>query len=359
MTISIITICLNDIDALKRTRESVITQTSNDYEHVIVDGASSDGTVEYLKELAGSIKWISEPDRGIADAFNKGIGIAEGSLVLCLNAGDVFYDENVVKDIIEEWQNDPVDVLTCMVERADGQVMWCKDEDYWNRGLHAHQGVFVTREAYKQLGGYNIFLKSRMDYDLFLRMAKLNLSHRIVKRIIARFDTNGISQYDKRLSFTEAAGLKLIYENEISTGELEKLKELTSNNLSANAAKFDDKDKKYNLIFNWIDRLLSGKSIKGYLIKREIKRVSIYGAGQLGALLIRDLENSEISIIDLIDSVEGKFIGKRSAIKIEEMSSEIDAVIVTVIEGYEDIRKDIKQNLNVEVISLKEIVASL
>lgn len=360
MIISIITICLNDKKALMKTRKSVECQLCHDYEHIIIDGGSDDGTLDYLTKLDEKVIWVSEPDEGRSDAFNKGLAMASGELILCLNAGDCLYDENVIAEVIKDWEKDPVDVLSYMVEMDNGQIMWCKDEEHWNRGLHAHQGMFVTKQAYKKLGGYNICLKSRMDYDLFLRMAKLNFSHRLINRVVARFDTNGISQYDKKLAFSEGIGLKLIYENSISVEDYNKLSDYTCvEGCADNRLLTDDKDKKYALLLNWMNKLISDKRITQYLELNGVKRVSIYGAGQMGALLKKSLEQSDTEIVELIDAVKGKYIGKMASVSIEEMNSDIDAVIVTVIDGYEEISKRIKENHVVEVVSLKEIVASL
>ena len=358
--ISIITICLNDKASLIKTRKSVETQICHNYEHIIVDGASTDGTLEYLKDLDDSVIWVSEPDRGRSDAFNKGIKMASGDIILCLNAGDVLYDETVIGDIWNEWVKDPADVLSCMVEQSSGQIMWCKNEDYWNRGLHAHQGVFVTREAYARLGGYNTYLKSRMDYDLFLRMAKLNLSHRLVERIVTIFDTNGISQYEKKLSFSEKCGLELIYTNNLSEEDIEMLKRVACiKDCASKKNLVDDKAQKYTLLLNWTDKMISGKSIKDYCKENGLKKVSVYGAGQLGALLIKELKGSCIEVKELLDVVENKYIGELASGTVETISSDVDAVIVTVLDGYEEISNSIKKYKNVRVLSLKEIVASL
>lgn len=359
MTISIVTVCLNDKDALIRTRESVECQLSHDYEHIIIDGYSNDGTIEYLNGLDKSVKWLSEPDDGISDAFNKGIALAEGRAILCLNAGDVLFDENVIGNVISDWNKYQVDVLSYMVEMSSGQIMWCKNEDYWEKGLHAHQGLFISRAAYRILGGYNVFLKSRMDYDLFLRMARLNLSHKLIDKVVARFDGNGISQYEKKLAISEGTGLKLIYEREISTNDYRKLKEFNCVTGVDALVKNDSKHKKYTLICNWLEKTIAGKKISNFLEENGIMKVSVYGAGQLGALLLKELKLSDVMVVDLLDVVEDKRIGDLVSINLEKMSIDVDAVIVTVIEDYEEISEKIRAIGNDNVFSLREIVASL
>lgn len=105
MKISVITVCYNSIATLQDTLESILRQTYPDVESIVVDGASKDGTVEliekYSHQFSGRMKWISEPDKGIYDAMNKGIGMATGDVIGFLNADDYYQDENVLEAIAE------------------------------------------------------------------------------------------------------------------------------------------------------------------------------------------------------------------------------------------------------------------
>ena len=92
---SIVTVSHNAVDTLPQTVESVAGQSEKDWEHIIVDGASSDGTIEYLKSLSDTVKWISEPDDGIYHAMNKGIAMARGEVIAFLNADDVYFPQTL------------------------------------------------------------------------------------------------------------------------------------------------------------------------------------------------------------------------------------------------------------------------
>ena len=96
MKVSVITVVYNDVEGLKRTIPSVLNQRSNDYEYIILDGGSTDGTLEYLSSLSIKGKIKSEPDTGIYNAMNKAANMAEGAYVLFMNAGDTFYDHDVL-----------------------------------------------------------------------------------------------------------------------------------------------------------------------------------------------------------------------------------------------------------------------
>lgn len=368
MIISVITICLNDLQGLKKTRDSVIEQSSNNYEHIIVDGGSRDGTRDYLEELhEKNTIWVSETDRGRSDAFNKGISLAHGDLLLCLNAGDTFYNEDVIADVTQEWSKEPVDILSYSVEYADGHIMRCVNEEWWSKGLLAHQGLFVSKRVYEQAGGYNLFLQNRMDYDFFLRITQLPFTHRLINRIAAKFDLNGTSSYNPQNAKLEGIGLRLIYNKTLSEQDLDDLSELVHGKEQPKSIKNDDKNKKYALMYNWMLKESVGKQLKSYLMEKGFHRVSIYGAGQLGALVKGSLSDSPIKIVDIVDRQTERYLGDQKAISLEEMSCETDTVIVTVIDDYDEIEKSIEEHLKktcdiqerIAILSLKKIVAEM
>ncbi|WP_457747006.1 glycosyltransferase family 2 protein [Sulfurimonas sp.] len=109
--ITVVTVVYNDREGLVNTATSIQNQIYKNYEHIIIDGNSTDGTVEYIQSLSGgNVKYISEKDKGIYDAMNKGVQIARGEYILFLNAGDTFYSENVLNNIankVEELHNRP------------------------------------------------------------------------------------------------------------------------------------------------------------------------------------------------------------------------------------------------------------
>lgn len=100
MNVSVITICFNSASCIERTIKSVIEQSSDNYEYIIVDGKSTDGTIEIIQKYDSYIaKWISEPDKGIYNAMNKGVAMATGEYCIFMNAGDVFYSNNVLETV--------------------------------------------------------------------------------------------------------------------------------------------------------------------------------------------------------------------------------------------------------------------
>lgn len=99
MKISVITVCLNDLQGLKNTLQSIITQTYNEYELIVIDGGSNDGSKEYIESINRINQWVSEPDKGIYNAMNKAITMAHGEYCIFMNAGDRFYNPHVLARI--------------------------------------------------------------------------------------------------------------------------------------------------------------------------------------------------------------------------------------------------------------------
>ena len=215
--ISIITIAYNNLSGLKRTVESVYLQTAFDkIEYIIIDGASSDGTVEYLKSLPHSIIWISEPDRGISHAFNKGIERSSGEMILCLNSGDIFADNTVVEKVMNDMEDLEADIFSYKVKVTESVFIPSTDDEgkIWNGCEEPHQGTFVRRRVYDEIGGYSEEYKIRMDYHFFARCKKNNYSFKYYPDIIVEYEPGGTSMAieNRRRFWREGMSVKMMYD---------------------------------------------------------------------------------------------------------------------------------------------------
>lgn len=178
--ISIVTIARNVREELRRTIESVNAQTHPCVEHVLVDGGSDDGSVVLLRNLARrEARWVSEPDAGISDAFNKGTRLATGEWLCYLNAGDVFAGPDVLERVAASMAADapddglPVIWFGDFISTKDGverrHRTSCAPEDFaWENPVN-HQSAFIPRELALEYP-YNTRLTLGMDYDLWLRV---------------------------------------------------------------------------------------------------------------------------------------------------------------------------------------------
>lgn len=180
MKISIITVCYNSEKYIRSAIESVINQTYNDIEYIIVDGSSKDKTVDIIKSYGNKIsKFVSEPDKGIYDAMNKGLKMATGDIVAILNSDDFYIDNNVIASIVNELQMKKTDSLFADLiyveeNNSDVQVRYWKSEPFvkgaFQKGWHpAHPTFFVKNEVYKKFGYFNLDFKLAADFELMLR----------------------------------------------------------------------------------------------------------------------------------------------------------------------------------------------
>lgn len=208
MKISIITITYNSAKTLPRALESVQSQTYKDIEHVIVDGASTDGTRDIIKQYAAkhkNVQWISEKDNGIYNALNKGIRMATGDVIGFLHSDDVFYSADSIGQIAQAFAQNEVDIVYGDLQycKADKVVRRWKSNDYNPCGLKygwmpPHPTVYVRREVYEQVGEYDEWFRISADYDMILRMFKAGFCSKYIPTTLVTMETGGASNKDTR-----------------------------------------------------------------------------------------------------------------------------------------------------------------
>ncbi len=214
--ISIITICFNSAKTIRQTIESVLNQTYSNIEYIIVDGKSKDNTLEIIKEYEEKFidkgiiyRYVSEPDKGIYDAMNKGINMATGEWVGIINSDD-WYEVNACKNVIETVTSDTMVAygICAMHEYLNGQyhfsgVMQHSPEAmyYYNYDM-AHPAVFIRNEVYKS---YKFYLgyKIAADVDLLMRIFKAGFKSKFIPYILSNYRCDGISGQQKFLSSKE------------------------------------------------------------------------------------------------------------------------------------------------------------
>lgn len=203
MKISIITICCNNASEITQTINSVINQTYPDIEYIIVDGASKDNTLAIVNKYKDGIaKIISEPDKGLYDAINKGIKASTGDIVGLIHAGDRLYDNRVIEKIAKHFEAYDLDISyghSKIVNDHDIPVRINISPKYKKslvrRGwMPSHQSIYVRRKLFEKLGYYNLDLHPNSDYEWFLRYFYFStLKIKRLNEYIIRFYTGGIS----------------------------------------------------------------------------------------------------------------------------------------------------------------------
>lgn len=194
--VTIITVVYNAQATIEDTIISVINQTYANLEYIIVDGGSTDGTIKIIEKYREKIThFISEPDKGIADGFNKGIAMATGDWIGMINADD-WYALNAVELIMNNGKaNDNVRCGNIMLIGNNGFARIKKSKVSWlNFGMYImHPTCFIKNEVYQQVGKYDIHLKIAMDFDMFLRIKSKGFKIRHIDELIAYMRTAGVS----------------------------------------------------------------------------------------------------------------------------------------------------------------------
>lgn len=279
MKLSIITINFNNALGLQKTMESVFAQTCKNFEYIVIDGASSDGSAEYIRNNADKLTyWVSEKDTGIYNAMNKGIRAAKGEYVLMLNSGDYFVDECVVGHILPELnRTDIVQGNTIML--FDKKKYRCRgygksDISFLEaqQGHFLHQASFCKKTLFEQYCFFDESYRYVADTIFFLKtIAFGSATFRYVDIDVAHFDTNGFS-------FTEDNTIRLAHNKETARMRTE----LFPGRMSMGLRELESKMRVY-------DQLHSHKW--AWLLTMCIKRICDHIYGQPNALVMEILDD--------------------------------------------------------------------
>lgn len=220
MKISIITVCLNAKDTIEETLLSIINQTYKDIELIVIDGASTDVTLEIIDKYKDKIShFVSEPDSGIYDAMNKGIKAASGDFIFFLNANDVFYNEQALQKVADALtKNKEIKILFGDVEyiskdKKTSQILRfnsIKDDFSLILGNICHQSIFYHKSLFEEFGLYSNQFKIYSDWDFNIKCLVENKVPAIyLPLIISKFQLGGIcsSEKNKLICSREKKGL--------------------------------------------------------------------------------------------------------------------------------------------------------
>lgn len=214
---SIITINLNNFKGLIRTIESIEKQTYKNFELILIDGNSKDGSAKIINLFPKVITYFSaETDSGISEAFNKGINKASGNVYFFLNSGDEFLNENVLNQVNQLWRNNDILFFKVLVNKSttipskrygDNEAKIIKLVEI------PHQGAFISSTIFKKNIRYNVDYKIRMDYEFFSRCQKLGYNFKFIPDYIVKYEEGGKSMNKKNryLFWKEGITVKFIY----------------------------------------------------------------------------------------------------------------------------------------------------
>lgn len=204
MKLSVITACRNSVNTIRETIDSVRSQSYPDIEHIICDGASTDGTIEAVESYNGMVKLIYGPDKGIYDAMNKGIRAATGDVIAILNSEDFYTNNQVIQKVVDKFQEHDADAVY-------GDLFYVDSDDtnkvirYWKTGrftqhkfldgwMMPHPALFMKKQLYERYGYYRDEFQISGDYEMILRVFMRNpLVVRYVEEVLVKMRMGGAS----------------------------------------------------------------------------------------------------------------------------------------------------------------------
>lgn len=207
MKISLITTTFNSAETLQSTFLSILSQTYTNLEYIVVDGASKDKTVDIIRkyepQFGGRMRWISEKDKGLYDAMNKGINMATGDIIGILNSDDFFTSDTVLQSVAEAFTDDidavygdihfvrPSDLSKCVRYYSSRNFRpWALRFGY----MPAHPSFYARRELFKKYGGYSLDYKLAADYEMMVRLfRKANIRYKYLPIDMVTMRTGGVS----------------------------------------------------------------------------------------------------------------------------------------------------------------------
>jgi glycosyltransferase len=205
MKVSIITSVWNNKNTIEDAIKSVLSQNYSDIEYIVVDGASSDGTVEVIKKHEDKISiFVSEKDKGIYDGLNKGVELATGDIIGFLHSDDIYADKNIISEVVEAFEKNNTDSIY-------GDLVYVDKEDtnkvfrYWKSGDYSfkkltngwmppHPTFFVKKEFYDRYGKFDLSFGIAADYDFMLRMlGKYKITTSYLPKVLYKMRVGGAS----------------------------------------------------------------------------------------------------------------------------------------------------------------------
>lgn len=355
MKISIITVCLNSEKTIEQTIQSVIGQEYDDYEYIVIDGGSTDGTLRILNEYKKYISMmISEPDEGIYDAMNKGIALATGDIVGILNSDD-WYENGVLERIAGCFQNPKMEIVygRLNVIREDNKKEISKKSDIKKIRYEMaipHPTVFVRRDVYIKYGIFRQEYKISADYELMLRFYTEGVKFYFLDSVITNFRRGGISGQQGKMAEKEALEIAREYLARAPLNERKFLKDILHHRYMA-------------LYFEWmiddfsyvLPNILFEKLGVGFR-----DNIVIFGAGKWGCRAYDALLKRGMSSLFLVDNNREKWYRTNSGKTVlppESLMTYKGVLLILVREFSAEILLQVErlQNSDIYCISWKEI----
>ena len=228
MKISIITVVWNNKETIKDAINSVLFQTYEDIEYIVVDGNSSDGTIEIIKSYGNKItKFVSEKDSGIYDGLNKGISLAIGDIVAFLHSDDIYASDSIIEEISKVFKSDESldgiygDLVYTSKNDTSKVLRYWKSKKFYKNLLSkgwmpAHPTFFLKRKVYEKYGNFDLDFKIAADYDFMLRVLKSGIKVEYIPKVLYKMRVGGESNKSiKNIILKSKEDLKALKRNKV------------------------------------------------------------------------------------------------------------------------------------------------
>lgn len=328
--VTIITICLNMENTIEETIVSVISQDYENIEYIIIDGKSSDNTLNIVNKYHDKIDiLVSEPDNGVGDAYNKALRYVTGDIIYFLSADDCFIDCNVVSKVVKKFEEKNLDFIYGKVLEFDeknntkfinGHEM--KISDLKRGECPHHQGFFAKKDLFSRYNNFDMNFKIIPDVDFMFKCFNDNNRYEFFDEIIAIYRWGiGLSSSHKTIVKREKEQKYILYKN---FGIINIDEEI-------------DFESVRELYKGWLERiLLCNEGITASLKKKLVKNVCIFGTRHTGRYLLKDCLREGIKVVGFLDnnlSMQGKEIEGIKVYNpnwIVNNNDKIDAIIVSI-----------------------------
>ena len=232
MKISIITVSFNSSDTIESTFQSVAEQTYENIEYIVIDGGSSDGTLDLIKKYKKTIsKWVSEPDKGLYDAMNKGVEMATGDVIGLINSDDLFCDKDAIMKVIEVFKSnyelDSVYSDLYYVSEFDTNKIirkWITGrQKKFKYGWHpAHPTFYIKKKVYDDFGLFDLKFKLAADFEIMLRfLEKYKITTKYLNQSLVKMRLGGETNKSLKNIFNQNLEcIKAFRENKVSVNPL-------------------------------------------------------------------------------------------------------------------------------------------
>lgn len=296
MKISIITACYNSERTIEQTLLSVLNQTYNNIEYIIIDGCSTDGTLSIIDKYKDEgIILVSEPDDGVYDAFNKGVEYSKGDYILFLNSDDYLINELVIERLVETLikSNYPIGIygdIYIKNERTGYIFRYGKQfdlESIKTGSMPPHPATLLSKGTIEEFEGFDTTYKIAADFDLMVKVF-LKYNHEIIYTplIVSLFRLGGLSSHIGTQQLVKEETNQII-QNHFLENKTSKFKELSNED--------------YMKI--WLENIVfSGNSLNHALKLQNIKQVVIFGSGEMAVLIAHDLIRNGVNVLGFLDN---------------------------------------------------------